>query len=289
MDIVTAIEKEDGRYPALLHRIADPPERLYCRGNMALLDSFCVAVVGTRKASEYGTQACRDVAGGLAAAGITVVSGLALGIDATAHRAALDAHGPTIAVLGSGVGDDTMGPPSNIPLAHDILARDGLIISEYPEGFEASAWTFPQRNRIISGISRGVVVIEADKDSGSLITAKSALDQDRDVFAVPGSIYWPRSVGTNWLIAQGGRPVTCANDILESYQLKQIPLPEAVVSTCDPVQTRILALLRENGPMHQEALAASAASDASAVMAALTVLELVGSIRHQGNGTYALK
>lgn len=288
MDIVTTIEKEDERYPELLSRIADPPDRLYCRGNVRLLGEFCIAVVGTRKASDYGTQACRDVAGGLASAGIVVVSGLALGIDATAHRAALDVRGRTIAVLGSGVGDDTMGPPSNVPLAHDILAHDGLIISEYPEGQEASAWTFPQRNRIISGISRGVVVVEADKDSGSLITAKSALDQDRDVFAVPGSIYWPRSVGTNWLIAQGARPVSAASDVLAAYALRQMSLPERQVSTRDPVQTRILALLRENGPMHQEAIVAASGSDASRVMAAIMMLELDSSIRQHGGGTYAL-
>lgn len=288
MDHVTTIYKEDARYPQLLSKIADPPQQLYCRGNVSLLGEFCVAVVGTRKASDYGLRACGDIAGGLAAAGVVVVSGLALGVDAAAHRATLDAAGQTIAVLGSGVGDDTMGPPSNIPLAHDILAKGGLIISEYPVGQEASAWSFPQRNRIISGISRGVVVIEADKDSGSLITAKSALDQDRDVFAVPGSIYWPRSVGTNWLITQGARPVSAAKDVLDAYQLEQLPLPEQIVSTRDPLETRILALLRENGPMHQESLVAASDSDASHVMAAITHMELRGDIRQYGSGTYAL-
>ena len=289
MDIVTTIEKEDGRYPELLARIADPPVRLFCRGDVALLNTFCIAVVGTRRASDYGKQACRDVAGGLAAAGITVVSGLALGIDATAHRAAVDSKGRTIAVLGAGVGDDTMGPRSNIPLAHDILAHGGLIISEYPEGHEASVWKFPQRNRIISGLSRGVVVVEAARESGSLITAKSALDQDRDVFAIPGSIYWPRSAGTNWLIAEGARPIGSAADVLDAYRLKQMPLPEQSVSTREPVQAGILTLLRENGPMHQEAIVATSESDAARVMGAIALLELDGTIRHLGSGTYALK
>ena len=287
MDDILSIDTEDGRYPDLLSRIPDPPKRLYCRGDVTLLGSFCVAVVGTRRASDYGKQACRDIAGGLASSGVTVVSGMALGIDAVAHRAALDADGRTIAVLGSGVDDATMGPPSNIPLAHDILTRGGLIVSEYEPGFPADQWTFPKRNRIISGLSRGVLVVEADQESGSLITAKAALDQDRDVFAVPGSIYWPRSVGTNWLIGQGARPVASAADVLEAYRLRQVPLPGTAVSTPDPVQARILALLHENGPMHLEALASSV-DDASRVMAAVALLELGGTIRHQGGGTYAL-
>ena len=288
MEDIVRIDTEDGRYPDLLSRISDPPKRLYCRGDVTLLGSFCVAVVGTRRASDYGKQACRDIAGGLASSGVTVVSGMALGIDAVAHRAALDAKGRTIAVLGAGVGDATMGPRSNVPLAYDILSHGGLIISEYPEGQGASTWTFPVRNRIISGLCRGVLVVEADQESGSLITAKAALDQDRDVFAVPGSIYWPRSAGTNWLIGQGARPVSSAVDILETYQLRQVPLPGTAVSTPDPVQTRILALLRENGPMHLESLASSVDHDASRVMAAVALLELGGAIRHQGGGTYAL-
>ena len=287
-EIVT-IRSDDGRYPSLLKCIADPPAQLYCRGNIALLDSFCIGVVGTRKASDYGRQATADIAGQLAQNGVTIVSGLAAGIDSVAHRAALDAKAHTVAVFGTGVDDASIFPADNLRLAHDIIASDGLLVSEYAEGTHGEVWTFPQRNRIISGLSRGVIVIEADKKSGSLITAKCALDQDRDVFAVPGSIYWPRSVGSNWLIQQGARPVLCAADVLESYKMRQVPLPQQSLSTSDPVQESILALLRQNGPMHLDAIASQSGCEAPRAMAAVSMLELYGLIRHQGAGTYALE
>lgn len=278
----------DNGYPELLKRISDPPAQLYCRGNTELLNSFCIAVVGTRKASDYGRQATADIAGQLAQNGVTVVSGLATGIDSFAHRAALDVKGNTIAVFGTGADDASISPADNVRLAHDIIAAGGLLISEYGNGTHGEVWTFPMRNRIISGLSRGTVVVEADMKSGSLITAKSALDQNRDVFAVPGSIYWPRSVGSNWLIQQGAKPVLCAADILESYKLRQIPLPEQALSTSDPVQECILALLRQNGPMHLDTLASQTGYDAPRTMAAIAMLELYNTVRHQGAGIYAI-
>ncbi len=285
---IITLRLSDTRYPELLKRISDPPAQLYCRGNIALMDSFCVGVVGTRKASDYGRQACGDIAGQLAQNGVTIVSGLATGIDSAAHRAALDAKGNTIAVFGTGLDDASIFPVDNVRLAHDILAANGLLISEYEEGVYGQQWTFPMRNRIISGLSRGVVVIEADMKSGSLITAKSALDQNRDVFAVPGSIYWPRSVGSNWLIQQGARPVLCAADILESYKMRQIPLPEQALSTSDPVQECILTLLRQNGPTHLDTLASQTGYDTPRTMAAVAMLELYNAVRHQGAGIYAI-
>src|SRR5512143_2294869 len=150
-EIVT-IRSDDGRYPSLLKCIADLPAQLYCRGNIALLDSFCIGVVGTRKASDYGRQATADIAGQLAQNGVTIVSGLAAGIDSVAHRAALDAKGHTIAVFGTGVDDASIFPADNLRLAHDIIAADGLLVSEYTEGTHGEVWTFPQRNRIISGL-----------------------------------------------------------------------------------------------------------------------------------------
>lgn len=285
-DTIHIIRKGEAEYPALLSAIADPPEQLYCRGNCQLLHSFCIGVVGTRKASDYGIQACGDIAGTLATNGITIVSGLATGIDAAAHRAALHAKGGTIAVFGTGIDDASIFPTDHVSLAHEIMNAEGLLVSEYAPGTPGQQWTFPRRNRIISGLSRGVLVIEADKKSGSLITAQSALDQDRDVFAVPGSIYWPRSVGANLLIQQGARPVMHAQDILDSYLIRQEPLPEKAVSTQDPVQKKILAILKEHGPTHLDVIASRSSYDASRVMSAIALLELHGSIRHQGAGIY---
>ena len=178
---MTVIERSDPHYPTLLGHIADPPERLYARGNTDLLNSFCFGVVGPRKASDYGLQVTADIVGQLATNGLTIVSGLAAGIDSAAHRATLDAAGATIAVFGTGVDDASIFPVENVRLAHEIIEKGGLLISEYPKGTHGEPWTFPMRNRIISGLSRGVLVVEADRKSGSLITAKSALDQNRDV------------------------------------------------------------------------------------------------------------
>lgn len=285
---VIRITPGDPRYPARLAAIPGPPGILYARGNISLLDSFCIGVVGTRKASEYGNQACGDIAGDLATADITVVSGLAAGIDACAHRAALDAKGRTIAVFGTGIVDADIFPVDNLPLAHDILAKEGLLVSEYAPGTHGTKFTFPERNRIISGLSRGVVVVEADLKSGSLITAKCALEQGRDVFAVPGSIYWPRSAGTNWLIQQGARPIMNAADVLEHYRFAQDSLPEKALSTGDPAHEGILAILRENGPTHLDDLVRRSGHDASRVMASVSLLEIKGAVRQQGAGIYAL-
>jgi DNA processing protein len=245
--------------------------------------------VGTRKISDYGRQVCRDIVGHLATSGVTIVSGLAIGIDATAHQAALEVRGKTIAVLGTGI--ENIWPKENEELGRRILDNGGLIVSEYPGVKPGARHTFPLRNRIISGLSRGTLVVEADMDSGSLITAKAALDQDRDVFAVPGSIYWPRSVGANWLIQQGARPVVSGVDILQSYRLSQADLPviNDVVSTKDPVQGKILAILKDNGPTHIDAIVAKLGVQASAVIGAIALLELDGHIKHAGAGVYRIK
>ncbi|HYU64864.1 MAG TPA: DNA-processing protein DprA, partial [Candidatus Paceibacterota bacterium] len=194
------LTRKDKTYPKLLSQIHQPPKMLYYRGNISLFQTPCLAVVGTRKLTPYGQEATRFLVHDLIKASCTIVSGLALGIDAAAHTAALEAGGNTIAVLGSGIDDESIYPRTNFNLAHKILNHNGLIVSEYPEGTKAQHFTFPARNRIISGLSRGVVVIEADRESGALITAQFALEQNRDVFAIPGSIFAPRSIGTNSLI-----------------------------------------------------------------------------------------
>jgi DNA processing protein len=211
---------------------------------------------------------------------------LALGVDAIAHRATLDTGGTTVAVLGSGIDDETIGPRQNFSLARDILSKGGAIVSEYEPGSPADKWTFPARNRIISGLSRGVVIVEADIKSGALITARHAADQGRDVFAVPGSIFWPRSSGPNSLIQQGAKAVLAPSDILEEYDLEPGP-QRTTVSTQDPIQTCIAAIL-ENGPLHADGIIASSGLPASQVMISLSMMELAGTVVRTENGHYRI-
>ncbi|AMA72656.1 MULTISPECIES: DNA-processing protein DprA [Aneurinibacillus] len=201
-------------YPALLREIPDPPEVLYITGNKELLSYPALAIVGTRTPTVYGKNAARQFARDLAAKGFCIVSGLARGVDSEAHRGALEAGGATIAILGCGI--DIVYPNENRKLAAE-LRRQGLIISEYPPGVEPRRRFFPERNRLISGLARGVLVIEAAARSGSLITADLAAEQGRDVYALPGSVYSPKSVGCHWLIQQGAKLVHNVYDIVSEY------------------------------------------------------------------------
>ena len=202
----------DDSYPPLLKEIADPPECLWTRGDRALLSGIAVAVIGARTASPEGLIAASEIAFDLARAGIVVVSGLARGIDAAAHRGALDAGGKTVAVLGTGI--DRRYPPENERLQEEIESS-GLVITEFPPGAPPEDWHFPKRNRVISGLSRAVVVVEARDKSGSLITARLAADQGRDVMAVPGTIVGGRNRGANALLRDGAKLVESAVDILQ--------------------------------------------------------------------------
>ena len=202
----------DSRYPALLKEITDPPPLIFSKGDLGAARSTAVAIVGSRYPSDYGQKTARDLAGSLAGIGCTVVSGFARGIDSMAHRGALEAGGRTIGVLGCGV--DRIYPPENVKLYSEVI-ENGAIISEFPAGTPPDPGNFPRRNRIISGMSHGVVVVEASLNSGSLITAKWALEQGREVFAVPGNVVSYRSKGTNKLIKDGARLVETFSDILE--------------------------------------------------------------------------
>ena len=208
------IRRREAAFPALLAAIHDPPPQLYLRGSgeVSLLELPAVAIVGARACSSYGRSVARSLARELAAAGLVVVSGMARGIDGEAHRGALDASGRTVAVLGCGVDRD-------YPAAHAELARriceNGLVVSEYEPGVEPAPWRFPARNRIIAGLCRATLVIEARERSGALITADFALEEGRDVLAVPGEITSSLSGGTNALLRLGATPVTCAADVLE--------------------------------------------------------------------------
>jgi DNA processing protein len=273
-------------YPPLLARIADPPAALFVRGDpAAICGDHLIAVVGTRAITRYGEQVtallCRPLA-----ANLTIVSGLALGVDALAHAVALDAGGKTAAVLGSGVDRQSVGPRSNFGLAERIVADGGALVSEYPPGTAARRHHFPLRNRIIAGLCRGTVVIEAASRSGALITASAALEYNRDVFAVPGPINQAASEGTNALIGQGAIPITSAKDIFDHYDLR--PIENLVsqnrrqVTDINKEGAAIVAALRD-GPLAIDILAQKTGLRIRTVMAAATDLELAGIIAMSGN------
>lgn len=287
---VVVLKRSDPRFSDRLRHIHDPPKLLYCRGNVQLLSRLAIAVVGTRKMTGYGGQATDAVVRQLVSAGFVVVSGLALGVDARAHKSTLEARGDTIAVLGSGI--ETITPTTNLRLGEEIIRQGGLIISEYPAVTRADKWTFPMRNRIISGLSLGVVVVEADRESGSLITAQCALDQGRDVFAVPGNIFAATSSGANHLIAQGARPVVSPTDIVEEYSERGFVNPPGArrqPALKDPVASAVFAILNAQGPQNVDALARETKFDVSKISATLSVLELQDIVASDGHGTWTVK
>lgn len=218
MNEIKAIGLNSADYPELLKKIKNPPKILYVRGELKQNEN-CFAVVGTRRFSDYGKQAALEISGNLIETGLTVVSGLAPGIDTFCHQAAVERKKRTIAVLGTGLDEKTLYPPSNLKLSRQILANGGCLISEYPAGTTGSRFTFPQRNRIISGLSFGVLVVEAKEKSGALITADYAFSQKRKVFAVPGPIHSANSKGCHFLLKRGAKLAENADDILRELAI----------------------------------------------------------------------
>jgi DNA processing protein len=281
---VQVITLVDDDYPENLHQIDNPPPLLYVRGRIEPNDTWAVAIVGTRRASVYGREVAHSLSRDLAANGITVVSGLALGVDTVAHRSTLENDGRTLAVLGSSV--DQLYPPENRGLAQEI-ANQGALISEYPLGTRPDANNFPARNRIISGLSRAVVIVEAGERSGALITAKFAADQGRDLFAVPGSILHPGSTGCNTLIQQGAIPLLGVNDILEHLNLEQARSQQAAraVIPADPQEASLLRHLNHD-PLHLDDLVRQSALPTPQVAGLLMLMELKGLVRQVGTLSY---
>lgn len=277
---------DDQGYPDALREIPASPPVLYAWGDLTVKDRWAVAVVGTRGMTAYGRAVAEEITFALASQGITIVSGLARGIDAVAHRAALRAGGRTLAVLGSGL--DRIYPPEHRGLAEEI-ASSGCILSDYPLGTEPEGGNFPPRNRIISGLSRVVAVIEAGKSSGALITADFAAEQGRDVFAVPGEIHSPKSRGTNRLIRDGAFPLLSVEDVLEALNLELTLHQEAVQRTlpANEAERRLLEALSEE-PIHIDALGLEIEMPASEVAASLALLELKGQVRQVGGMHYVL-
>ena len=270
-----AVAIVDAPYPALLREIVDPPFALFYRGDLSILQHPMVAMVGSRRASAYGMNAAAHLARQLVSAGVVIVSGLARGIDAASHQAALEAGGKTIAVLGTGI--DLVYPRSHVRLARDIAER-GLLLTEFPPGTPPLAANFPIRNRVISGITLGTVIVEATSRSGSLITARTAAEQGREVFTVPGSIFAPGSEGTHRLIQYGAKLVHDANDILEELPVS-LRLPEATRAEPDPHLREILAAFSREEAMHIDALASKVGQSVASVSDAVLQLELGGWLK----------
>ncbi|MEE8472203.1 MAG: DNA-processing protein DprA [Dehalococcoidia bacterium] len=283
---VQALTWNDPAYPPRLKEIYDHPPVLYIRGALLPEDEWAVSVVGTRRATIYGRQVTEEITSDLARNRITIISGLARGIDSIAHRAALDAGGRTVAIFASGL--DTVYPAEHANLAREIMER-GALISEYPLGTSPRADHFPRRNRIMSGLSLGVLVVEAGQTSGALITARLALEQNREVFAVPGSILSTASLGTNNLIQEGAKLVRHYGDILEELNLsmaaQQLEMKELLPqSDADSIFLKQLSA----EPRHIDEICRAMALPVSQVSSTLAMMELKGMVRQLGGMKYVL-
>jgi DNA processing protein len=278
--------KTDNSYPRRLKEIDQAPPVIYVRGDISLEDEWAVAIVGTRQVTAYGRQVAEDLAAFLARNGVTVVSGLARGVDGLAHGATLAAGGRTIAVLGSGV--DRVYPPEHRQLAARIMER-GALVSDYAPGTPPDGINFPPRNRIISGLSLATVVVEAGETSGALITATFAVEQGREVFAVPGNIHAPQSVGANRLIEQGARPLLRYAEILDVLHLDKIEEKQTVRKTLpgDETEARLLVAVTDE-PTHIDEIGNLTGLPIEKVSATLALMELKGMVRQVGNMNYVI-
>lgn len=277
---------QDDEYPLHLKEIDQPPPVLYLRGEITAEDNWAVAVVGTRAVTPYGRQVTEELATVLAHNGVTIVSGLARGVDAVAHSAAIKAGGRTLAVLGSGV--DRIYPPEHRTMAERI-ASHGAVISDYAPGTPPESANFPPRNRIISGLSMAVVVVEAGDTSGALITAEFAVEQGRDVFAIPGSIYAPQSKGTNRLLRNGAKTLLTPQDVLEALDLTRNMERREVRKTIpsDTIEAALLDLLGAE-PVHVDEIRNRTGLPIEKVSSALTMMELKGMVRQVGGMNYVV-
>ncbi|GFN36396.1 DNA-processing protein DprA [Tepidimicrobium xylanilyticum] len=286
IDVVTVFDKN---YPDRLHYICDSPKVLYVKGSLTEDDNLSIAIVGSRKTTSYGKWATEKFAEELVDLGVTIVSGLALGIDAIAHRKALEKKGRTIGVLGNGI--DIVYPNTNKALFEEI-PKNGAIISEFFLGTPPLSYNFPQRNRIISGLSLGVIVIEAKEKSGSLITAHHALEQGKEVFALPGNINSIFSKGTNKLIKDGAKLIMDIEDVVEEIHELQEKLSnkrrvELDYDQFSSSEVKVLETMKE-GPIHADNIAVNTGIDISTINSILTILELKGVIKEIGGSIFTL-
>lgn len=277
-DTIIKISPPD--FPPLLREIPQPPAELYLRGTLPDPTQFYyLAIVGSRKYTNYGREATERIIAGLAGYPICIVSGLAMGIDGIAHHAALDAGLPTVAIPGSGLSDNVLYPRVHLNLAREILNSGGALLSEYEPDLRGAPWMFPQRNRIMAGLTQSVLLIEAEELSGTLITARLALDYNKNVFVVPGPIFSATSKGVNKLIRQGATPITSAQDLLEELGFVQPQNGALDLAIYTPDEQAILVLLDE--PLAREDIITSLDTPPAQTLSALTVLEIKGAIREK--------
>lgn len=286
MHKINELSPQDNNFTQIITHLADSPKKLYYLGTLPQQRKPTVAIVGTRKPTKYGTEVTQRLAYDLAKRGVIIVSGMALGVDGLAHRAALEAGGTTIAVLGNGL--DAFYPSSHEQLGKNIIKSGGAIISEYEPDVPAYPANFLARNRIVSGLSDAIIITEAAKRSGTLNTAGHALEQGRDIFVVPGNITSPLSAGCNALLRQGAIPVTSAQDVLEVIA-PQLLSPQAQLALGDnPLQTKIIQLL-QSGIRDGDQLQQEAEATAGVFATELTMMEINGHIRNLGGNQWTLR
>ena len=286
MEEIREISIEEENYPLSLRKLEEPPLKLYYRGKPPGKEKF-FAIVGTRSYSPYGKEVALKIGRELAAAGLTIVSGLAPGVDTFAHQGTLEAKGRTIAVLGTGVDEKSIYPKTNIALSRKIIKEGGCLLSEYPPGTHGSKTTFPRRNRIISGLSIGVLVVEAKMKSGSLITANWAKKQGKKLFAIPGNIYSPTSKGCHYLIKEGAKLVEGAEDILAdlglSYRKKGGEEPKG-----ENREEEIILNVLKRKALHIDGIIRKTSLPPALVLSTLAILEIKGKVRNLGGNRYTI-
>ncbi len=284
---IKLITIQDEDYPELLKQIPAPPYLLYAKGNLDCLKMPMISIVGSRKFTPYGQQMTTNFAKELSQAGFCIVSGLALGIDAIAHCGALDANGKTIAVLGNSLDDINIYPRNNFALAQEIIAKGGLLLSEFPVPTHANVGTFPMRNRIVAGLSYGTLVTEAAQESGSLITANFAVEFNREVFAVPGNISSLQSEGANNLIKKGAKMTTSISDVLEEIRFQTQPqqIPAAALIELNDEEEKVMHILSTE-PTHIDIIHKLTKLETSTISGILVVLEIKGAIKNIGGQNY---
>jgi DNA processing protein len=282
---IKQLDKKD--FPLPLLEIPQPPDALYIRGQLPHKDFKRLCVVGSRKYSTYGKDVCEKLIEGLRGYPVAIVSGLALGIDSIAHESALRAELPNIGVPGSGLGEDVLYPRSNTGLAFDILRHNGCLLSEFEEHFKATNYSFPQRNRIMAGLSDAVLIIEAEIKSGTLITAKLATDYNRDVLTVPQNIFSSTSEGPTMLLRLGATPIATSADILEALHIeikdKEFKTKSLFIDLSDDEKTLVEAL---HSPLSRDEIISAIGWDVSKLAQIMTLLEIKGVIKESGGKVY---